>query len=162
MHGREQVAVREREFWMVYLAIIGIIFTAEYFIKELVEKFVPLNEKKPFLGGRLFLTKYHNEGAALNFGEKKKHLIAVISAALTLFYLVYFLLTLTKGGKEELKLAMAVLLGGAFSNTYDRLKRKYVVDYFGFTSKKKRKSEVIYNLSDFCIILGAVFSAVCG
>ena len=37
--------------------------------------------------------------------------------------------TLGQKGKAALKLGLAFLLGGAFSNTYDRLKRKYVVDY---------------------------------
>lgn len=147
---------------MAYLAIIASIFIGEFMIKELVEKYVKNGEKKLILKEKLFLTKYHNHGAALNFMEKKKGLVAFISVLLSLVCTILFFITLTKEGKEPLKLSLAFLLGGAYSNTYDRLKRKYVVDYVGFHHKKKRKTEIIYNLSDFCIILGAMFSALFG
>lgn len=145
---------------MAYIAIILMIFVGELFIKGTVERFVPFGEKKPFLFGKLFLTKSHNEGAAYNFMEKKRGLVALLSVMLTCVCGIYFAITLTKSGKEGLKLSLALLLGGAFSNTYDRLKRKYVVDYFGFSSKKKKKNEIIYNLSDFCIVTGAMLSAI--
>ena len=147
---------------MAYFAIIASIFTGEFFIKELVENYVKDGEKKLILKDRLFLTKYHNYGAALNFMEKKKGFVAAASVVLSVICTILFLVTLTKGGKEPLKVSLAFLLGGAYSNTYDRLKRKYVVDYVGVNRKRKRKMEVIYNLSDFCIILGAMFSALFG
>ena len=147
---------------MAYLALIASIFTGEFFIKELVENYVKDGDKKLLLKDKLFLTKYHNHGAALNFLEKKKGVVAVISVILSIVCTILFFFTLTKQGKEPLKLSLAFLLGGAYSNTYDRLKRKYVVDYVGFHHKKKRKREIIYNLSDFCIIFGAMFSALFG
>lgn len=53
-----------------------------------------------------------------------------------------------------------MLLGGAFSNTYDRCRRKYVVDYFSFGVKWKRLSRIVFNISDFGIILGALTAAL--
>lgn len=147
---------------MAYLAIIASVFVGEFFIKELVENYVKPGEKKRILRDKLFLTNYHNSGAALNFMEKKKGFVAAISLLLSFACTVVFLITLTKRGKEALKVSLAFLLGGAYSNTYDRLKRKYVVDYVGFCHKKKQKNEIIYNLSDFCIILGTLFSALLG
>ena len=152
----------ERGILMAYFAIIASIFTGEFFIKELVEHYVKPGEKKLILKEKLFLTKYHNYGAALNFMEKKQGMVAILSVILSIICTIFFLITFTRGGKEPLKLSLAFLLGGAYSNTYDRLKRKYVVDYVGFQHKKKRKKEIIYNLSDFCIILGAMFSALFG
>lgn len=143
---------------MVYLSLIGVIFVFEFFVKEIVERYVQIGEKKPFLGGRLFFTKYHNEGAALNFMEKKKKVVAGVSVLLSIVCVVLFIFSMKCNKNEGLKCSLALLLGGAFSNTYDRLKRKYVVDYFGFTNKKGGKREIIYNLSDFCIIIGAMCS----
>lgn len=145
---------------MAYLAIIVSIFTGEFFMKEMVENYGKEGEKKLILKDKLFLTKYHNYGAALNFMEKRTGVVAAVSVILSILCTILFLITLTKGGKEPLKLSLALLLGGAYSNTYDRLKRKYVVDYVGVCHKKKRKNEIIYNLSDFCIILGAMFTAL--
>lgn len=151
---------RNKENAMVYLSLIGVIFLFEFFIKELVERYVKLGEKKPFLFGKLFLTKYHNEGAALNFMEKKKSVVAGVSVLLSIVFVGLFLFSMKSNKKEGLKCSLALLLGGAFSNTYDRLKRKYVVDYFGFMNTKGGKQEIIYNLSDFCIIIGAMCSVV--
>ncbi|MBO6015802.1 MAG: signal peptidase II [Lachnospiraceae bacterium] len=145
---------------MVYGIIIIFIFLAEYLIKTIVELFVPWGEKKMFLKGHLFLTKYHNRGAALNFMEKKRAWVAACSLILSIICTIVFILTLTKSGGEGLKLSLAFLLGGAYSNTYDRLRRKYVVDYIGFS--RRRGNEIIYNLSDFCIILGALFATIFG
>ncbi|MCI8789255.1 MAG: signal peptidase II [Lachnospiraceae bacterium] len=46
--------------------------------------------------------------------------------------------------------------GGAFSNTYDRWKRRYVVDYLTFNVRWKPLGRVVFNLSDFCIMIGAL------
>ena len=47
------------------------------------------------------------------------------------------------------------MLGGAYSNTYDRLVRKYVVDYVSFRVPGRLK-KVIFNIGDFCIMIGAL------
>ena len=39
-------------------------------------------------------------------------------------------------------------------------KRKYVVDYVSFGVKWKRLRNVVFNLSDFCIIIGALLTAL--
>ena len=56
----------------------------------------------------------------------------------------------------------SLLLGGAFSNTYDRLKRKYVVDYFSFGVKWEPLRAIVFNISDFCILIGALIIAIKG
>lgn len=55
---------------------------------------------------------------------------------------------------------MALLLGGAYSNTYDRLTRKYVVDYVSFPVKNARLRKIVFNVSDFCIMIGALLLAI--
>ena len=55
-----------------------------------------------------------------------------------------------------MKFGLSLLLGGAFSNTYDRLKRGYVVDYFRVNVPVKRIRKLIFNISDFCIMIGAL------
>jgi len=42
----------------------------------------------------------------------------------------------------------------------DRLTRGYVVDYFGFRVKNKRLRNVIFNISDFGIMIGAVLLVI--
>ena len=83
-------------------------------------------------------------------------LVAAVSFLLTAVIFVFFVLTLGQKGNGLLKAGLSLLLGGAFSNTYDRLRRKYVVDYFSFGVKWQRLRCVVFNLSDFCIMIGAV------
>ncbi|HJA92944.1 MAG TPA: signal peptidase II, partial [Candidatus Eisenbergiella merdipullorum] len=65
-------------------------------------------------------------------------------------------------GCAALKTGLSLLLGGAWSNTYDRLKRKYVVDYFSLNVKWKPLRQIIFNISDFCILIGALIIAFKG
>lgn len=148
---------------MIYIILIGVIFLSEWFIKNMTEAWGKEKERKDIWGGRLYLTKYHNEGAFLNLGEKKRKLMAVISVLLTVFCLILFFLSFFQKGNSLLKAGLSLLLGGAFSNTYDRMKRKYVVDYFGFRFKcLPGLSKVVFNLSDFFILIGALLAALAG
>ena len=113
-------------------------------------------EEEAVLGGRLLIRRYHNKGAFLNAGERRRGLVAVLSVALTLCVTVLFLLTFTCKGSRLLKAGLAFLLGGAYSNTYDRLMRKYVVDYVSFPVKNKKIRNIVFNISDFCIAVGAL------
>lgn len=145
---------------MQYLLLIIGIFAAELGIKNQVERRGKTGEEHPILGGALILKQYHNNGAFLNLGEKKKGLVAVCSVLLTVFMAVLFVLSLGTKGTGVLRAGLALLLGGAFSNTYDRLRRKYVVDYFSFGVKWKPLRNVVFNLADFCIMIGALMAAV--
>lgn len=147
---------------MVYAGIIALIFIGELFIKNHVEKNRKNGEEKEILGGRILLRKYHNKGACMNLGEKKRSVVAAVSLLLTAVLTVVFLVTLTAKGNAWLKAGLSLLLGGAFSNTYDRLKRKYVVDYFSLGVKWAPLRAVIFNLSDFCILAGALIIALTG
>lgn len=141
---------------MIYIGIIAGIFLLELFLKNHTERHGIEGEDMPVLNGRLLLRKYHNYGAFLNLGERVRPLVAAVSLLLTAIIFSFFVLTLGQRGNGLLKTGLSLLLGGAFSNTYDRLRRKYVVDYFSFGVKWQRLRRVVFNLSDFCIMIGAV------
>ncbi len=141
---------------MRYILTILTIFTGEFFWKGHVEKEIPENSSKKALHNMIILTKYHNRGAALNTGEKKPEIVKWISVALTLMATVIFVCSFGLAGKSMMKFGLSLLLGGAFSNTYDRLKRGYVVDYFRVNVPVKGIRKLIFNISDFCIMTGAL------
>lgn len=145
---------------MVYILIAAAVAAADLLIKNHIELTKQMNGEAPFLGGRLILRRYHNEGAFLNLGEKKSALMRALSVGLTAAVLVLFVCTLTRKGGRLLKAGLALLLGGAFSNTYDRLYRKYVVDYFSLRSGIKAVDRVVFNLADFAIMIGALCAAL--
>lgn len=145
---------------MRYIITIFTIFTGEFLWKNHVEKNIPEGSSKKVLHDTVILTKYHNRGAALNIGEKKPQFIKGISLVLTAVAAVLFLGSLGMAGRGMLKTGLSLLLGGAFSNTYDRLKRGYVVDYFRFNVPVKRIRHLIFNVSDFCIMIGALLTVL--
>lgn len=144
---------------MRYLAVISGIFGLEWKIKEYIEetKTEGVSEKK--CGGFLLIRKHHNRGAFLNAGESRQKLVMLLSVALTVFLTVVFVLTLGQAGKGLLKWGLTLLLGGAYSNTYDRIARKYVVDYVSFNVPFGLK-KVIFNIGDFCIMAGALLTVI--
>lgn len=147
---------------MGYLCIVALIFAGELGIKNYVEKKQNAGEEKEICKGRILLRKYHNKGACMNLGEKKSNVVAGLSLILTAAIALVFLFTLTRHGNGWLKAGLSLLLGGAFSNTYDRLKRKYVVDYFSFGVKWAPLRAIVFNISDFCILIGALIIAIKG
>ena len=147
---------------MGYLCIVALIFAGELGIKNYVEKKQNAGEEKEICKGRIVLRKYHNKGACMNLGEKKSNVVAGLSLILTAALALVFLFTLTRHGNGWLKAGLSLLLGGAFSNTYDRLKRKYVVDYFSFGVKWAPLRAIVFNISDFCILIGALIIAIKG
>lgn len=145
---------------MIYTIIGILLFITDGIIKLFVEKRGKKGEVRPILHGKLLLTKYHNTGAMLNVGASKQQLTAVISVIFTVFMSGVYVATLGHKGAKVLKTGLALMLGGAYSNTYDRLKRKYVVDYVSFHVKNQRLKNVIFNISDFGIIIGAVLMVI--
>lgn len=141
---------------MKYVFTIFTIFISELFWKNHVEKEIEEGSGKKALRGFVILTKYHNRGAFLNAGEKMPFLIRMLSLMLTIFAAALFLCSFGLAGKSLLKWGLSLLLGGAFSNTYDRLKRGYVVDYFRLNIPCGPLRKIIFNISDFCIMAGAV------
>lgn len=145
---------------MIFISIIIAIAAAEAVIKQVREQNGVSGEKKPFLKGKLYLTKYHNYGAFLNLGQKRPEFVKGLSAGLCLICTIVFVFSMGTKGKTLLKAGLSILLGGAYSNTYDRLVRGYVVDYFGFQVKNERLRNIVFNISDFCIMIGALISVL--
>ncbi len=141
---------------MIYAVIAIAIFCLDMGIKNWVEWERIEGEEEKIWNGRLLLRKHHNRGAFLNVGEQKRKLVAFLSVVLTLGITVLFLATFSMKGNGILKTGLAFLLGGSYSNTYDRLRRKYVVDYVSFPVKNKAIRRIIFNISDFFIMIGAL------
>lgn len=141
---------------MIYAVLAATIFFIDMGIKNRVEREGTEGEERKIGNGLLLLRKHHNKGMFLNVGEGKSTLVALLSIVLTLAMTVVFLTTFSFRGSRLLKTGLAMFLGGAYSNTYDRMHRHYVVDYVSFPVKNKAFRRIIFNISDFCIIIGAL------
>ena len=145
---------------MKYLAVISVILGLDLGMKNYIEKNVEDGEVREKPGRLLIIRKHHNRGAFLNAGQHRQRMVAVLSLLMTLILTIFFFLTLGTAGKGILKWGLTLLLGGAYSNTYDRLKRRYVVDYLTFQVGWKPLGRVVFNLSDFAIMIGAMLAVL--
>ncbi len=101
-----------------------------------------------------------NRGAFLNLGQEKPALVRALSVGLTALVSALFLCTLAQKGNRLLNTGLSFLLGGAFSNTYDRMKRGYVVDYLKLRTGIRAVDRVVFNIGDFAILIGALLTAL--
>mgnify|MGYP001059960512 FL=1 len=141
---------------IIFAILAAGIFLLDLLIKNYIETHLEVGQEKSVCRGKLLIRRYHNRGAFLDAGEKRQKAVALLSLLLTLFMTVVFLSTFSFRGNSTLRAGLALLLGGAYSNTYDRLTRNYVVDYVSFPVKNKRVRRVVFNISDFCIMIGAL------
>lgn len=145
---------------MFYILLVILIIWGEWKLKNYIEAVYDFKKQTLILKDRICIRKYHNFGAFLNILEKKKKLLHMVSIIFTLVIAVFFLITLFRKGNRILKLGLALLLGGAFSNTYDRLSRNYVIDYFSFCTPFEKLNRIVFNISDFCIVIGTLITVL--
>lgn len=99
---------------------------------------------------------YRNHNAGFPFGFMEKHGELVRTCPLMVISGlggVFFYLLQNKKGHTVQKAGLAILLGGALSNLYDRYVRRYVVDYFSFQFGWLKK--VVFNLGDLFVFAGS-------
>ena len=150
----------EREESMKYLAVILGIFGLETGIKNYIERNKEEGSQDLKCGGALIIRRHHNRGAFLNAGQERQKAVMIISVLLAALLTVLYVITLGHAGKGLLKWGLTLLLGGAYTNTYDRVARKYVVDYVSFNVPFRWFRRIIFNIGDFCIIIGALMSVL--
>ncbi len=150
--------------YFVCVLIISVIFIGDLRVKNAIEKssavLQPEDGECSVLGGRILIRKHHNRGFVCNRWQNRQRTVAVLSLLLSVLMTLVFLLSFGQRGNHVMRTELAFLLGGAFSNTYDRLKRKYVVDYFSLNVKWKRLRRIVFNISDFCIMTGALLTVI--
>lgn len=144
---------------MQYGIVTGFIFFIDFFLKKKADGLKRLGKWRSYWNDRIEVWKYHNHGGFYNLGQGKPAVVRGISLGLSAVAFVCFLLSLTFHGNRMLRSGLSILLGGAFSNAYDRLTKRYVVDYLRLP-KILILEKIIFNLSDFCILIGAMLTAI--
>ena len=144
---------------MQYGIVTGFIFFMDFFLKKKADGLKRLGKWRSYWNDRIEVWKYHNHGGFYNLGQGKPDVVRGISLGLSAVAFVCFLLSLTFHGNRMLRSGLSILLGGAISNAYDRLTKRYVVDYLRLP-KIPILEKIIFNLSDFCILIGAMLTAI--
>lgn len=144
---------------MAYLLITAAVFWTDFFVKAHMDKKYACKVVHPRFRDKIRLEKYYNKGAALNFLAKKPKWMRRIHTVLLAVVAVMYYFLLKTQGKSLAKTGTSLLLGGGLSNLYDRYAKGHVVDYFHVNAGPAWFRNIIFNLSDFCIFIGAVLAA---
>lgn len=115
-----------------WLSISAIVLALDLYTKYLVQQAFEYADKMS-ITSFFDLVRYHNEGAAFSFlagaGGWQKWFFTAVAAIAS----VFILYLLKKHPAEKLfSLGLALVLGGALGNLYDRVTLGYVVDFLSF------------------------------
>lgn len=144
---------------MKYYLIAASIFGLDECVKRWAERRQD-TEDTIAPGGKIILRKHHNKGICLNILDRRQSFVTLLSASLTAAVAVRIFQIRKNAPQRWYAAGLSLILGGALSNTWDRLHRKYVVDYFSFNCKWKRLQDIVFNLSDLFIFAGSLLAVM--
>ena len=131
---------------MIYILIIiaGIVLdriTKIYAVKHFISN--------PHSGSLINLTYLENRGAAFGILQDKRILFVILTIAIVL-YLLYYFITNLKSNPLILNIAFSLIISGALGNFYDRLFQGYVVDFIEFAFV----DFPVFNIADILVTVG--------
>jgi len=124
----------------------ALVFLIDGVVKRQLEAHLALSQSIPLLPNILHITLVHNTGSAMGLWQGKNSFFAFISAIATVAFIGFF--WRYSRTSRLLRICCGLILGGAFSNLFDRFYYKYIVDYIDI------RIWPVFNLSDSCITVG--------
>ena len=137
----------------------AVLAAADQSLKSYARENIKPGEEKP-LTKHIVLRNVRNRGLFLNLLQEKPGVVKKLSLASALALTAAQGAALAGKGHFFRKNALALLLAGAWSNTFDRIAGDGVTDYIGVKSGGKKLSEITYNLADFYILAGNAILAL--
>ncbi len=138
------------------IALAGVILVADRLTKIAVERSISVWDTRPILPGVINLVYTRNRGAAfgiLNDAPEAVRLILLVGVSLAVLGLLLYMLWRGDGNRWPL----ALLVGGALGNLYDRVVYGSVTDFIQiFLGSYEWPS---FNVADSAITVGAVWLA---
>lgn len=147
---------------MKILGMIAAIVLGDGVVKQIAEKHLSDGKTREFCCGKLLLNLFHNEGVALGALKGQKENVRRLTMGLLTFAAGMLVATPKESKNKAKRIGLALLIGGGISNFLDRMRKGYVVDYFSLNigPLKERLRRIVFNLSDFCILIGAVMAGL--
>jgi len=135
---------------MFYAILIAVLVVLDQLTKYLVRANIPLGGSVEFLPGVMDFTYVQNTGMAFSMLSEHTWLLAVLSAAVTVFLIVMLV-------KKEIThpfgvLSVSLVIAGAIGNLIDRV-------FFGFVTDMFRTlfmDFAVFNVADICVVVGGI------
>ena len=138
-----------------WLWITLLIIVLDQVTKSVAIQWLTLNQSHPVFPG-FNLTLVHNSGAAFSFlrdaGGWQRYFFIVLTTGISVILFIWLLRLPARRG--SLACALALIIGGAVGNLWDRLQHGYVIDFIEVYYDKW--SWPVFNIADSAITVGAL------
>ena len=151
------IATKQRDRRGVALAIAATVVILDRITKRLVVQQLPNGQAHTVIPNIFRITDVHNTGAAFSmFAESASPTtvpnILIAFSVVAVLILVGMLWRVGRSMSVS-SVALALILGGAFGNLYDRVRYHYVVDFLEVHIVHYHWPD--FNVADSCICIGA-------
>lgn len=145
---------------MVYYVFALFVFVLDQIAKRLIVVNMYEGESVSVIGDFFKLTSHRNTGAAFGILPNQRWFFVVITTVIVIGIIWYLQKLRKEPTKTLLKVALALLLGGACGNFLDRALFGEVVDFlhfhfvFSLFGRNVDYEYAIFNLADSAIVIG--------
>ena len=146
---------------LIYLLIIAAIAVTDIIIKNHIERYYWNENSGRYIFGRsIRIHKLHNYGGFLHSLQNHFRLLKLFSTILIIITAIALCIVFPKKGYKIRKLGLALILGGALSNEYDRYLKGSVTDYFSINIPFIKK--IVFNIGDIAVFTGIILTFFTG
>ena len=142
------------------ISITSFIVILDQITKFIAVTKIPLNHSITIIPNFFNLLHLRNPGGAFSFlaksSENIRFFVFIFLSILAIFFILYLYFKIDKKNKW-LSTSMAMIFGGACGNMIDRLRFRYVVDFFDFQIKNYHWPA--FNIADSAISIAMVIFA---
>ena len=144
-----------------WLWLTALIIVLDLGSKAIISQNFSLYESVPVIPGWFNLTLAHNTGAAFSFlaNESGWQRWFFATVALVVSTIIFFWIKRLQSHERWVAIALALILGGALGNLWDRLTLGYVVDFLDFYYQSSPTNKALhwpaFNIADTAIFIGA-------
>jgi signal peptidase II len=151
------IATKPRDGRGIAFAISAAAIVLDRITKHIVVQQLPNGQTHTVIPGVFRISDVHNTGAAFSmFAESASpDTVRYILIAFSVIAVLVLLAMLWRTGRvlTVSSVALALILGGAFGNLYDRVRYSYVVDFLEVRIYHYHWPD--FNVADSCIVIGA-------
>lgn len=131
-----------------YLVISILVF--DQLTKYIVSQKIPLGQSIPIIKNVFHLTYILNYGAAFGLLRNQFYFFVIVAVTAIIFILINLRY---KKRPLRIEIPLYLILAGAISNLFDRIRLKAVIDFLDF------RIWPVFNIADTAITIGAILLA---
>lgn len=139
---------------LISIIVLALIAAADIIIKNYIECHYTGKDEKYILAGAVVIQRSSNKGAFLGLFKRYKKFLKVMNCVLIIVIFIMYIAFFVMKKSTGKKLGTALILAGAVSNGYDRIKKGSVTDYFSINLPFIK--HIVFNLGDFSIFAGII------